>query len=39
MTAVLLPSAYRWLSREPAPRMLLEGLKTFGTMEAPGAED
>lgn len=34
-----LPSAYRWLTREPAPRMLLEGLKTFGTLEAPGAED
>jgi uncharacterized protein (TIGR02594 family) len=34
-----LPATYAWLSKEPAPRMLLEGLKTFGTLEAPGAED
>lgn len=39
MTAALLPREYRWLASEPAPRMLLEGLKTFGTLEAPGAED
>ncbi|MBI1401465.1 TIGR02594 family protein [Hyphomonas sp.] len=34
-----LPAAYAWLAREPAPRMLLEGIKTFGTLEGPGAED
>lgn len=39
MTAALLPAPYRWLAAEPAPRMLVEGLKTFGTLEGPGAED
>ncbi|MFN7178384.1 TIGR02594 family protein [Hyphomonas sp.] len=39
MTAALLPREYHWLAAEPAPRMLLEGLKTFGTLEGPGAED
>lgn len=34
-----LPAAYRWLAKEPAPRVLLEGLKTFGTLEGPGTED
>lgn len=34
-----LPAAYAWLAKEPAPRMLIEGLKTFGTLEAPGAEE
>lgn len=34
-----LPLAYSWLAKEPAPRMLLEGLETFGTIEGPGAED
>lgn len=37
MTA--LPAAYRWLADEPAPRMLIEGLKTFGVMERPGNAD
>ena len=31
-----LPKQYEWLTREPGPKMLLEGLKTFGTLEAPG---
>lgn len=31
-----LPSAYSWLTREPGPKMLLEGLKLYGTLEAPG---
>ena len=31
-----LPAQYAWLEREPAPRMLLEGLKLYGTLEAPG---
>jgi uncharacterized protein (TIGR02594 family) len=28
---------YRWLLSEPGPRLLLEGLKTYGTIEKPGA--
>lgn len=36
---VALPPAYAWLSDEPAPRMLVEGLKTFGVMERPGNAD
>ena len=35
MTA--LPKQYAWLADEPGPRILLEGLKTFGTIETPGA--
>jgi len=31
-----LPKAYAWLADEPGPRILLEGLKTFGTVEKPG---
>ncbi len=34
MTA--LTPAYAWLADEPAPRMLVEGLTTFGVMERPG---
>ncbi|MBK8199244.1 MAG: TIGR02594 family protein [Acidobacteria bacterium] len=34
-----LSAAYAWLAREGAPRMLVEGLATFGTLEGPGAED
>lgn len=34
-----LPEAYAFLLKEPGPRMLLEGLKTFGTLEGPGTED
>ncbi|MEN6302242.1 MAG: TIGR02594 family protein [Armatimonadia bacterium] len=32
-----LPARYRWLLDEPGPRILLEGLKTYGTIEKPGA--
>lgn len=33
----MLPSRYAWLAREPGPKMILEALKLFGTMEKPGA--
>ncbi len=31
-----LPRQFAWLNDEPGPRILLEGLKTFGTIETPG---
>lgn len=31
-----LPEAYAWLSKEPAPRILLEALSLHGTTETPG---
>lgn len=31
-----LPKMYQWLEQEPAPRMLLEGLKLYGTKEVVG---
>lgn len=31
-----LPKKYNYLALEPAPRMLLEALKLFGTLETPG---
>lgn len=34
-----LPAAYAWLRDEPGPRMLLEALKLYGTLEAPGPRD
>lgn len=34
MTA--LPKAYAWLSDEPGPKMLLEAVALYGTIEAPG---
>lgn len=37
MTA--LPAQYAWLSKEGGPKMLIEALKLFGTLEAPGAKD
>lgn len=37
MTA--LPAQYAWLSKEDGPKMLVEALKLFGTLEAPGAKD
>ncbi len=33
----MLPSRYAWLAREPGPKMIVEALKLFGTMEAPGS--
>jgi uncharacterized protein (TIGR02594 family) len=37
MTA--LPAAYAWLRAETGPRMLIEALKLFGTLETPGPGD
>jgi len=34
-----LPAPFRFLAREPAPRMLLEALKLYGVLETPGAAD
>ena len=31
-----LPAQYIWLAHEPGPRILVEGLKTYGTAEKPG---
>lgn len=31
-----LPKQYAWLAEETGPRILVEGLKTFGTIEKPG---
>jgi uncharacterized protein (TIGR02594 family) len=33
----MLPSRYAWLAREPGPKMIVEALKLFGTMEKPGS--
>ncbi len=30
---------YAWLNAEPAPKMLIEAIKLYGTLEAPGAAD
>lgn len=34
-----LPASYGWLARETAPRMLVEALKLYGTIELPGNAD
>lgn len=34
-----LPAAYAWLRGESGPRMIIEALKLYGTLEAPGARD
>lgn len=34
-----LPKAYEWLNNEPGPKMLLEAIKLYGTIEIPGAAD
>lgn len=34
-----LPSKYRWLENEGAPKILVEALKTHGTKEVPGKAD
>lgn len=31
-----LPAQYKWLQKEPGPRLLVEALKTYGTAEKPG---
>lgn len=33
----MLLSRYAWLAREPGPKMIVEALKLFGTMETPGS--
>lgn len=35
----MMPAAYRWLEREPGPRMLKIALALHGIREAPGAAD
>ncbi len=32
-----LPTQYKWLDKEGAPRMLVEALKEYGTLESPGS--
>lgn len=34
-----LPKHYAWLADEPGPRILVEALKTYGTIETPGPGD
>lgn len=34
----MIPEKYQWLEKEGAPRMLVEGLKLYGTKEIPGAK-
>lgn len=34
-----LPDQYAWLAKEPGPKMVLEALKLFGTVEGVGAKD
>lgn len=34
-----LPTQYRWLEKEPGPRLLLEMLKLYGTKETKGPRD
>ena len=31
-----LPTKYQWLAQEGAPKMLVEALKLYGTIETPG---
>jgi len=33
----MLPARYAWLAREPGPKMIVEALKLFGTLEAAGS--
>lgn len=39
MTIDLLPKDYEWLAQEPGPKMLVEALKLYGTLETPGHND
>lgn len=34
----MIPEKYKWLLNEPGPRMLIEGLKLYGTKEIVGAK-
>ncbi len=33
-----LPAKYAWLAKEPGPRMLLEAIALYGTVEVPGTK-
>src|SRR5690349_6102284 len=35
----MLPARYGWLAREPGPKMLIEALKLYGTLESPGSKN
>lgn len=35
----MLPVRYGWLAREPGPRMIVEALKLYGTLETPGTKN
>lgn len=35
----MLPAQYGWLAREPGPKMIIEALKLYGTLEAPATAD
>lgn len=35
----MLPEKYKWLASEPGPKMILEGLKIYGTVETSGKAD
>lgn len=35
----MLPAQYRWLEKELGPKMILEALSLYGTLEAPGPLD
>lgn len=39
MSTPAIPDAYRWLSKEPAPKLLLEALKLYGTKEIRGDDN
>lgn len=34
-----LPKQYHWLDKEPGPKILLEAMKLYGTLEGPGGQD
>jgi hypothetical protein len=38
-TLTMLPSQHAWLANEPGPKMHVEALKEFGTLETPGTAD
>lgn len=35
----MLPARYGWLAREPGPKMIVEALKLFGTLEGAGSRN
>jgi len=36
---VVVPARYAWLQKEPGPKMLLEAMNLYGTLESPGSKD